>query len=255
MATEEKAGQVTTGSASGSDRSGSSAIRSTGHEGTGEDRSFSQRELDTILAKEKRQIQQKHLEETEDILKSKGLTEQEREKLAKRKDELEVALMSEKDRARAEREKLEKEYGEKIKVHEEQVKTWQSRFSSATIRRSISDAAVLADAHDPMQFVDLLESKIRLQEELGEDAQPTGQFEAVIDIHEKDEKTGKTKKHTMSVEKYITEVMAESPRYKNLFDSGRVGGTGRRAGSSVGGEGGTLSSMQKISRGLSELRR
>jgi len=213
---------------------------------------FSQKDVDNVVAKVRRELQQKHLEETDSLLKSKSLTEQERERLTKRKDELEEALMTEKDRARMEREKMEKEYTEKQKTLEDERDSWQTRFARSMMVRAIKDSAEAANAHDSSQFVDLLENKADVREVLDDKAQPTGEFEVVIDHEVKDEKTGKVVKVTIPIDKYIQEVMVQTPRYRNLFGAARLGGTGYRPGQAggAGAAGAALSPVQKIGQGL-----
>lgn len=231
----------------------------TGSEAKGTDggggQTFSQKDVDGLLAKTRRDLQQKHLEETQTLLKSKSLTEQERERLNQRKDELETALMTEKDRARMEREKLEKDYTEKLKSTEQEKEQWQERFARSLMVRTIKESAERCNAHDASQFVDLLENKADVREVLDDKAQPTGEFEVVIDHQIKNEKTGKMETITIPVDKYIAEVMATETRYRNLFGAARLGGTGYRPGSAGGGAaaGAALTPVQKIGQGLREL--
>jgi hypothetical protein len=238
------------GEGGGDDKGDQTPAGGAGKVASGGDKTFAQKDIDTAVANERRKLNEKHLKETEELLNSKNLSEKERERLSKRKDELETALMTTQEKARADKEKLEKEYNEKLKTSDDNAKTWQSRYAKAAIKRAITDAAVLSNAHDPSQIVELLENRARIQEIVGEDGAGTGEFEVVIEQSVKNEKTGKMEKKVMLVDKYIAEVMTEEPRNKNLFDSGRVSGTGHRPGSSGGRGGAALTSVQRIAKGL-----
>lgn len=220
-------------------------------------KTFSQEDLDKHVANERRSLQEKHLKETNKLLQDKDLTDKERKRLEDKKEELETALSDEKTKSRMDREKLEKEHAKKLQEKQDEADTWQKRYAEATIKRTITDAAVDAGAHDPAQIVDMFEHKTRLQEILDGDNKPTGMFEVVIEQSEKDEKTGKVIKKNVEIGKFIKETHSVAEKSKNLYDSSRVGGTGTRPGSTGGASGGkksTMTSTQKIAKGLAALK-
>lgn len=217
-------------------------------------KTFTQEQVDKIVAKNKRKTSEAHLRETEALLKDKDLSKKERDRLEARKVELEEQLMTEKQQGERRYNKLKEEYEEKLKASDSNGKKWQDRFSRSIIRRTLIDAAREAGAHDPEQIFDLFAGKVQPRAIKDEQGNETDDFEVVIEVVEKDGE-GKTKKRVIPIEKYIVEEHSVSDRAANLYDSKRKGGTGDRPGSGGGkSTKGDATKEEKISRGLDALK-
>ncbi len=196
----------------------------------------------------------KKLEEEKKANASKGKKKDEgdpEEKKYSRKTELEGRLMTDKERSDNEKAKLEGEYKAKLDTESGEKKKALSLFETATIKRAITDAALEHRVFNAKQLVKMLERDVKLVKIEGSEGDKPEDFEAVIEVTGKNEKTGKFEKTQVTVAKYV-ESLKSNKEYDNLFISERVGGSGYRpgGGGQGGGGGGDASPTAKISRGL-----
>lgn len=217
-------------------------------------KSFTQADLDRVVAKQRRELNEKHLEEINRLKKAQGLTDEERKSLEKRSAELEDALLSEKDRARNEIERTRKEALTQVEQAKKMADQNWALYTSAIVSTEISTAAAKHKAFNPTQIDAIVRPMSVVEEEKDEALKPTGRHIVLIKVREKDDK-GVVKEVKYSVDKYI-EKMRSSDEFANLFLSERQGGMGYRPGSKgSGGESKNLSATQKIAAGLSSLKK
>jgi hypothetical protein len=210
--------------------------------GTGEDDkpTISQKKLNSLLAEEKRKYQKQiegQVTQLEELKKAQGLTQQQRDDLQKRIEDLNNSLLSKEELARKERERLGKEHQTALKGVTDERDTWKSRFAVSTINRSIQDEAVRAKAFNPEQIVDLLATKSTLEEVTDAEGKPTGDFITKIRFSDVD-KEGRPITLNLTVPEAVKRMKELPDRFGNLFESGLIGGLGgnRQGNTGTGGK-------------------
>lgn len=208
-------------------------------------KTFTQDELNAILAKEKgqwRKQTEEQIKQLETLKKSKSLTDKEKEGLASRIEELSKTLLSKEELARKSETSLKKQHEEEKKKLVEERDDWQGRYTRERIERDIITAAKAADSSDEEQFVDLLSPKARLVQVLDAEGQPTGDWQPQVKFKDVD-KDGKNVVLDLSVTDAIKR-MKEIARFANLFKSGATGGVGAsRTGATARGAGKPVDQM------------
>ncbi len=189
---------------------------------------FTQEDLNKILAQEKRKHQattQKALNELDAIRKKASLTEKERHELDERVDRIQNDMRTKEEQAKRQQEMLRKAHNERIQGLEAERDTWRTRFTTSTIERSITDAAVLNNSFNPRQIVAILGRDTQLVEELRE-GQPTGSLIPRVTFHDMD-KEGKAVVLELSPTDAVKR-MKEMAEFLNLFKVEGTGGAGLR---------------------------
>lgn len=189
-----------------------------------------QEHINRVIATEKRKNQQtaqKALDELNAIRARANLTEQEREELNSRVEQLSNELLTKEELQK----KREKEMSER---HERELSEWRTKAESAekkytetTIRRSLQDAAVTNQAYSPGQLVAILRPNTRLVEELDESGKPTGNQVPKVKLNALDSE-GKPIVLELSPSDAVKK-MKEMEEYLNLFRGEGVGGVGLRS--------------------------
>jgi len=190
-------------------------------------KTFSQEEVNSILAKEKRIQQsqtQKAIDELQALKKKASITAEERQDLDKRIESLQNDLMTKEQLAKKQSEKDRKRHQGEIEQLSAERDSWKSRFTDSTIKRSITDAAAENKAFHPQHIVALLQPNTQLIEVLNSDGDPTGQYEAKVNFADTDEK-GKPVQLSLTVTEAVKK-MREMEEHLNLFQGDGAGGLG-----------------------------
>lgn len=190
-------------------------------------KSFTQDEVNQILAKEKRKEQErtkKALSELEAIRSRAKLTAQERDELDGRIEQMRNELLTKEELAKKERDRLRKDHEQTVKSLSEERDSWRTRYESSTITRAITDAAAANNAYAPSQVVAILGSGTRMVEVLDSDGNPTGEFEPRVRFHDTD-KEGKPVTLELKPAEAVKR-MKEMDQYLNLFKVEGASGTG-----------------------------
>ena len=203
--------------------------------GGGTPKTFTQDDVNRLLAKEKRDFQSKQqtmINELEALKQKSTLTAEERTALENRLEELRNESLTKDELAKKDKDKL-------LKTHETEKTTlvkerdgWRNRYTDATIARALTDAAVANTAHVPSQIVSILRGQTRLVEELDEAGKPNGNLIPKVTLQDKD-KDGKSVTLDLTVSEAVKR-MKDMEDYFNLFKgegTGGVGGTNRGGGS------------------------
>ena len=193
-------------------------------------KTFTQDEINKILAQEKRKHQnvtQKALNEVEALRKKSSLTEKERHELDDRVEQLRTSLLTEQEKAKREADKLRRQHRERVTGLESERDTWKTRFTDSTIERSITDAAATNNAFNPKQIVAILGRDTRLVEDLDDQGVPTGTLVPKVRFKDKD-KEDKSVVLELSPSEAIKR-MKEIPEFLNLFKVEGTGGVGLRS--------------------------
>lgn len=195
-------------------------------EGAGEE-TFTQTQVNTFLAEEKRKQQKKQQElatELEQLKKNASLTIEEKKTLEKRIEELQNQYMTAEEKARHASEIVQKQAEEELKQLVEERDSWQQRHSYLLIDTEITKSAIENKAYHFEQIAALLRPNTKLVEQLGEDSKPTGEYIPRVRFQDTDKK-GKPINLDLTVSEAVKR-MTELPQYGNLFEGGKKGGAG-----------------------------
>jgi hypothetical protein len=204
-------------------------IAGTGNPGTGNgdgDRTFSQADLNKILADDKRKHQERYAQlETEHhtLLQSQTLTEEERNKLNDRLADLQGAQRTKEQQIEFDRKKTEEKHNTSLKEAQDRGDHWEELYKKETVVRAILDAASSGDAYNPAQVVDFLEPKTELKD-------IEGRLTPMVDFPDIDEKTGKPVQTLCSPADAVKRMRQLTKKHGNLFKSNVVSGVGAGQG-------------------------
>lgn len=233
-----------TGDGSGSSTGGGSSTDggsgASGAEGGAKNKTFTQDEVNKLLAEDKRKHQErvnKTVKDLETLKTSNNLTAKEKGDLQKRIEDLQSEVLTKEQLAAKEKEKLSKTYQKQIEEANRERDTWKNRFTHSTINQQLTSAAATNEAFDPEQIIALLRPSTDLIEEVGEDKNPTGNFMPKVKFDDQDE-TGKKVTLTLTPEEAVKR-MKDIPRFANLFKSTASGGLGGSQSAARGGKVGT----------------
>jgi len=189
-----------------------------------ETKTFTQDEVNKILAEDKRKHQanavklEKQLQET---LTSAKLTTEERSKLEESLEDLRKQSRTKEEQAKIEKKNLEDQFQRQIAELSARADSAEKRYVDSTISRSLLDAAVNGDSYNPQTVVTVLRPMVKMV-----DNSP------MIDFPDVSSETGDPIIKQMTPLEAIERMKQLPDQYGNLFRSGVVGGLG---GTSVTG--------------------
>jgi hypothetical protein len=210
----------------GDDTTGSGGGDDTLTGGNADDKKFSQKDVNGLLAKERRRLQTENQTLVTKLqeLQSKVGTPEEKAELQTQIDNLQSKYMTDSEKAKQREADLLRQSKQEREALTAERDTWKTRFTSSTIERDITDAAAKAEAFNGQQIVALLRDKTQLAEELGEDGKPTGRLIPTVEWDDVDgDKKPVKLKITVSE---AVERMKKKDDYLNLFKSTATGGIG-----------------------------
>jgi hypothetical protein len=191
-------------------------------------RTFTQADLDRIVNTEKQKWQNssaKTVAELEQLKQNVNLTEQEKQNLQVQIDQLKETYTTEQEQLKSTHEKLKQKYDADTQRLTEESKTWKSRFQTEVKRVAILNAAQKFEAYNPDQIMAILDPITTVEEGVGEDSRPNGQFESKVDFTGVD-KDGKSVKLKLSPENAVKMMTEMVDRYGNLFKTTAQSGFG-----------------------------
>lgn len=206
--------------------------------GTGDDEKpkFSQKQLNKILADDRRKHEDRvktTVSQLEEFKKSKTISDQERQRLTQQIDELNNSLLTKEEQAKKEREKREKEYKSTLEGVSTEREFWRGQYAEETTRNQILMAARESEAVREEQLIELLMPKTRLVEVLDGEGKPTGRWSPKIKYRTKNDKDEEVELD-LTIQETVKRMKDEPGRFGNLFKSGLNGGLGGN-GSAGGG--------------------
>lgn len=190
-------------------------------------KTFSQEEINKILAEDRRKHQdqtKKALEELDALKAKSNITAQEREELETRIEGMRSELMTKEELASKEKNKVATQHRTEITDVTKDRDHWKGKFTESTIQRTITDAAVENDAHVPEQIVAILRPNTQLVEALDAEGKPTGDLIPKVKFSDVD-KDGKPVTLELTIPEAVKR-MREIEKYLNLFKGEGVGGLG-----------------------------
>lgn len=198
-----------------------------------EKKSYTQDELNALMATNKRQLtaEVQHLTgQLEELKKGQNLTQQQRDDLQTRIDQLNNTYQTKEEQARIAHEKSEKDYKNKLSDTEKSRDTWQGRYAEENARNQIILAAHTEKAVSEEQLSDILMPKTRLAEVMI-DGKPTGKYESRVKLPGQD-KEGKSIELDLTIKEAVKFLKDTPDKYGNLFKSdanpGLGGGNGNK---------------------------
>jgi hypothetical protein len=221
-----------------------------------EEKRFSQEEVNSIMATEKRKAQAKidAVEKTltETLAKSKGLSASDRETLSAEVERLAAEKRSAEEQAAHERKQLEVRYQREVEAKEKAAKEWEGRYKEGTIENALQAAAVKGDAFSPDQVVTILRPLARVVDVVDEKTgKPTGKHRVEIAFPDVDEDGNKVIRN-LAPEQTTKRMKELTPLYGNLWKSGVVSGIGSGSGGGTPGKGGPVDAAEVAKRSQSQ---
>lgn len=189
---------------------------------SGGEKTFTQTDLNKILAEDKRKHQERYsaLEgEHAQLLKNQNLTNEERDTLQSRLMDLQAEGRTKEQQAEYERKQSEEKYENELKEARKRADTWETKYKTETVHRALLDAASGGDAYNPGHIVALLAPNTELKD-------VDGHTQPMVDFADIDEKTGEEVR-TLRTPVDAVKRMQELPKIHGcLFKSNVVSGVG-----------------------------
>jgi Ca2+-binding RTX toxin-like protein len=200
---------------------------------------FSQKQLNKILADDRRKHEEKvkdAVTQLEQLKKAKGLSEKERVELQAKIEDLNNSLLTKEEQAKKEIEKRDKQYKQQLESESQEKTYWQSQYTQETTQNQIMAAAIENEAVKASQILDLLTPKTRLVEVMDAEGKSFSPKKYVPKVKLRTmTKEGEEVELDLTIKEAVKRMKDEPENYGNLFKSGLNGGLG--AGGSAGATG------------------
>lgn len=199
------------------------------------EKKFSQTDLDRVIDqrfKKEREEKEGLVKQLQQLQDNSNLTAAEKEALASQIEDLNASMRTKEETAALNLKTQEGKYKQQIEGLSGERDTWKTRFVESTKKRSLTDAAVAANAEEPSQIVMMFDSQTRLEEEKV-DGKPTGNYVTMMKFQGIDPETKKPVTLDMSPAEAFQH-MRENGLHKNLWKHGGKPGTGADAGGGGG---------------------
>ncbi len=193
----------------------------------GSPKTFTQDEVNTFIAKEKREYTTKiegHIKELEQTKRSKDLTDKARADLEKRITEMQDSLLTKEQLAQKEKERLENTHKEALGNITGERDTWKNRFTASSINVVITSEAAKAKAFDPDTLIAILGPHTQLVQDADTDGKLLETFTPKVKFNDTD-KEGKPVVLNLTVPETVKRMM-EIKKYGYLFESTAAAGLG-----------------------------
>lgn len=203
-----------------------------------------QKRINDAISKQRDEETKKYEQENKQLLaniemlqKKANITEEERKKLQKSKDELENRMLTQEQLDKKERERKENEYQQKLATLEKERNEFKTTLESQTIDRAILDAtnAPEVNAYNPNIVHTILRPNTTLKEQLDKEGNPTGKIVPMVELPSVDE-TGRAITLTLTPTQAVEHLKGQK-EYANLFIGKGVGGLGLSNGTTTSGSG------------------
>lgn len=205
---------------------------------------FTQDEVNKIMADNKRALQARNealIKELETLKKGGNLSAEQKVQLEGRIETLQNELLTKEELSKKENEKLKKESQKALEAATKERDEWRNRFTTATIQRTITDAAVENKAINPRQIVAILQQKANLAPVTDAEGNPTGELVPKVKF-ETNDKDGKPVTIDITIPEAVKQ-MKDMDEYLNLFQGEGTSGLG--AGSKSSGKVADAKSLAK----------
>lgn len=210
----------------------------------GDKKTFTQADLDRIVQerlsrdrKAREETQREAVQELEnkykDLISNQNLTQEERDKLQTKLDDVSKQLRTKEEQAAHDKKQLMSQYEQQLAAERKAREMWENRFRNSTISGAIQEAAVKHEAYDRSQMEAILRPLAKLEPIVDEvTKQETGRYRTLIDFTTVSDKGEEAQIQGTPIE--IINRMKEIPKYQNLFKANVAPGIG--ANSATGGQ-------------------
>ena len=184
--------------------------------------------VDDRLAKDRKTREESNLKlekQLQELLKTKQLSEQERDQLQNSLEDVQKQLRTKESQLAHEKQQIQAEYEEQLKQSKVAATEWENLYRQSSIERALQDAAINNDAYNAKQIVNLLRHMTNLVEVKDESGSQTKRFETIVDFPDVNPETGESfmAKYTPAE---CVKRMKELEDYANLFKSNFTNGIG-----------------------------
>jgi hypothetical protein len=195
-------------------------------------KSFTQEQVNELLAKEKRDWQGKLKTETEklqQLQQQANLTSEEKTNLQKQIEDLQSQYLTKEQQAALLLEKKDKESKSKFDSLSSERDTYKTQFETTLINHGIVAAAAANGAVSAEQLQDLLQGRSRVAEVKDDDGKSKG-FVVMVKFTDTDPKTKQAVQVELPVEDAVKRMKELPERFGNLFKDTKTGGMGGSSG-------------------------
>lgn len=205
-------------------------------------KTFSQEDVDRMMADHRKNLQKTNQELIEQLEKSKNdanLTKEQKEELEARIQTLSQQHLTKEQQTQEEYNKLKKKYETETKQLAEKEVIWKKRFEDTLIDNALATSASLHKARSATQLQLMFKSQGKVVEEVDDAGKPTGKWVAKMSVEKIDPKTKQKVALELPIEEAIG-VLKENSEFENLFNMDGRGGFGGNnyPGPGGGGSGG-----------------
>ena len=195
-------------------------------------KTFTQDQLNSFLAKEKRGWQERETQLLDDLKTARDAVETTattKAELTKQIEKLETANMTATELAQRDLKKAHEAAAAKISDAERKADFWQGHFNNYRVTTDILKSASDNEAFSPEQFIPLLKPMTRLDEVKTDDGHGTGIYKSVVQFPDTND-SGEPIVLELNMDAAF-KLMKEKPeKFGNLFKSGAVSGLGEKGG-------------------------
>lgn len=203
-------------------------------------RTFTQAEVDSIVAKERKAEEAKRnklVTELQQLQTSTRLSEDERTALAAQIEQLKNESLTTEQRLTRDLEQNKKKYTQDIEGLTVERDSWRSNYTDLLTDNQITAAAIKHEAFSTQQLLAVLKPQSKVTEILDGDGKGTGKYQVLIKFQDTDPKTKKPVTVELSPEDVVKRMRELPELYGNLFKSGVQRGLGNmRSDSGTTGE-------------------
>lgn len=227
---------------------GSGEGRAEGGDGgnSGQDRYFTQEDLNRFLAEDRRKTEAKFkdkfdkLEQSyQEALNNKKLSDGDRQELENQLEDLRARHRTKEQQLAYEKKKAQEEAAQRIKELETRASQWESRYTESTINRELQAAAIEHDSYNPELVVVHLKSQTALEEQTDSEGKPTGKLAPMVTMTVKNEDTGALESLKMTPSEAVEYMKKNPERYGGFFKNNIREGIGSTSatGGAMSGDG------------------
>jgi hypothetical protein len=192
-----------------------------------------QAKVNALLAEERRHAEERFRKaeaELKALAEKAGLSDKEKEEMARRLNDREKVLTSELETTKRAANEARLKYESEIKARDEEVNAWRNRHKSTLVKQALVSAATHKDidAHNAEQIVGLFAGSTVVTDVNDADGKPTGNYDIKLRVPSKDSK-GKAIELVLDPIEALKELKKDDS-YGNLFKSSRNSGAGHNPG-------------------------
>ena len=191
--------------------------------GDGKGKTFTQEDVNRILADDKRKLREQNdklIKDLDALKNSSSMSEAEKSKLASQIEALQTQSMTEKEKAQREKEKIEKDLSKTIETITKERDDWSMRCEKYMKQNELNIAANENDAFNAQQIVQILEPNTKLVEN-----QENGSLEIKVRFDDVD-KDDKPVTLELAPKEAVKRMKDLPDRFGNLFKNNATGGLG-----------------------------